>query len=121
MSNPEIDLFQMHHGYLRHVVEIFERVGYQLVNGSVDPNWNVLWSHDYPFGGGGKFFRELQDHQRVNHFPGSGFVTNKVGLATTNLLHIPKSFNLPRQKKEFLEFVSGPRKGKFLWQFSPQS
>ena len=96
----------MHVGYLRHVVEMFERVGYQLVNGSVDADWNVLWSHDYPFGSGGRFFRELKDHQRVNHFPGSGFITNKVGLATTNLLHIPKSFNLPRQKKEFLEFVS---------------
>lgn len=96
----------MHVGYLRHVVDIFDRVGYQLVNGSVDSSWNVLWSHDYPFGSSGKFFRELKDHQRVNHFPGSGFVTNKVGLATTNLLHIPKSFNLPRQKKEFLEFVS---------------
>ena len=91
-------------GYLKHVIEIFERVGYQWVNGSIDPDWDVLWSHDYPFGS--KAFKYLKDHQRINHFPGSGFVTNKVGLATTDLLHIPKSFNLPRQKTEFLEYVS---------------
>lgn len=92
-------------GYLRHVFEIFERVGYQWTNGTVDSDWDILWSHDYPFANS-KFFKELKSHQRVNHFPGSGFITNKVGLATTDLLHIPKSFNLPRQKDDFLEFVS---------------
>lgn len=60
-------------------------------------------SHDYPFDSS---LKKLENHQRINHFPGSGFITNKVSLATTDLLHIPKSFNLPRQKDEFLEFVS---------------
>lgn len=30
-------------GYLKHVIEIFERVGYQWVNGSIEPDWDVLW------------------------------------------------------------------------------
>lgn len=34
-------IFQMHVGYLKHVIEIFERVGYQWVNGSIDPDWDV--------------------------------------------------------------------------------
>ena len=31
----------------------------------------------------------VKPHQRVNKLPGSGYVTNKVNLATTSLEHIP--------------------------------
>ena len=34
----------------------------------------------------------VKPHQRVNKLPGSGFVTNKVNLATTPLQHIPPAF-----------------------------
>lgn len=43
---------------------------------------------------------------QVNHFPGSGFITNKVSLATSNLKHIPKAFHLPKEKEKFLKHVS---------------
>lgn len=38
----------------------------------------------------------------MNHFPGSGFITNKVSLATSNLRHIPRAFHLPKDKEAFL-------------------
>lgn len=43
---------------------------------------------------------------QVNHFPGSGFITNKVNLATSGLKYVPKAFNLPNDKDKFLEYVS---------------
>lgn len=50
-------------GYLRHVVESFQRIGYDLVNGTQE-EWDVLWSHDYPIR---KFFSTLKPHQRVGN------------------------------------------------------
>lgn len=55
---------QLETGYLRHVIETFEKLGYARVNGSEDDEWDVLWSHDYPFGGTLK--HELEPHQRVS-------------------------------------------------------
>jgi hypothetical protein len=91
-------------GYLKHVIDIFQRVGYQVVNGSAGDQWDVLWAHDYPFGH--QLTHALQPHQRVNHFPGCGFITNKVSLATSDLLHVPKAFHIPNQVNEFLQYVS---------------
>lgn len=103
---------RMETGYLRHVIEIFDKLGYKRVNGSDGTeDWDVLWAHDYPFATLLK--HQLQPHQRVNHFPGSGFITNKVSLATTDLKDVPKAFHLPRDKDKFLEYVkSHPDK---LW------
>lgn len=52
----------METGYLKHVIDAFERLGYIRVNGSEDA-WDVLWSHEYPFGG--VITHELESHQRV--------------------------------------------------------
>ncbi|RWS05853.1 tubulin polyglutamylase TTLL4-like protein, partial [Dinothrombium tinctorium] len=93
---------KMELGYLKHVFEVFERVGYHRVNGSVE-DWDVLWAHEYPFTKG--FFKTLKAHQKVNHFPGSGFITNKVQLATSDLRGIPKAFNLPKGKEKFLIYA----------------
>lgn len=41
----------------------------------------------------------------MNHFPGSGFFTNKVDLATSDLKHVPKAFHLPKQKDMLLEYA----------------
>lgn len=38
----------------------------------------------------------------MNHFPGCGFITNKVSLATSNLTHVPTAFHLPKDKDQFL-------------------
>lgn len=96
----------MHHGYLGHVIKVFHQIGYRVNAGPTPPpRWDVLWSHEYPFV---KSFPlgEIKPHQKVNHFPGSGFVTNKVNLATSGLKYVPKAFNLPREKDTFLQFVS---------------
>ena len=37
---------------------------------------------------------------QVNHFPGSGYLTNKVILATSHIGHIPKAFKIPDQADE---------------------
>lgn len=58
-SHPQLET-----GYLKHVIETFEKLGYARVNGSEDQDWDVLWSHDYPFGG--IITHELEPHQRVN-------------------------------------------------------
>ena len=98
-------------GYLKHVIEVFDKLGYKRVNGSEGEDWDVLWSHEYPFATVIK--HQLLPHQRVNHFPGSGFITNKVSLATTDLKDVPKAFHLPKDKDKFLEHVkSHPDK---LW------
>ncbi|KPI90922.1 Tubulin polyglutamylase ttll6 [Papilio xuthus] len=50
----------------------------------------------------------------VNHFPGTGFITNKVDLATSNSKYIPKAFKLPANKKEFLQYASKNKDALFL-------
>ncbi|UXI23356.1 serine/threonine protein phosphatase [Sarcoptes scabiei] len=104
-------------GYLHHVIEIFKKIGFVVWTKSKPPTkqegeWLILWTHEYPFAP--QFnLPQLESFQKVNHFPGSGFITNKVNLATSGLKHIPKAFNLPDQKEEFLNFAQeNPEK---LW------
>lgn len=89
-------------GYLKNVFQILDRLGYE----RGDPNstdWDLLWAHDYPFRA--LSLRSLRPHQRVNHFPGCGYITNKVDLAVSGLKYIPKAFKLPRDKERLLEFA----------------
>lgn len=89
---------------MKHVANIFDQLGYQRVNGSHE-DWDILWSHNYPFTES-IITRDLLPHQRVNHFPGSGYITNKVSLATTpGLKYVPRAFELPNEKQAFLEHV----------------
>ncbi|CAG2122440.1 unnamed protein product, partial [Medioppia subpectinata] len=87
-------------GYLDHVIEVFDKLGYQIIYNGSDAEWDVLWSHEYPFVR--NFLPQLRPYQRVNKFPGSGFITNKVNLATSQLKHIPQAFSLPTEKEQFL-------------------
>lgn len=89
------------------VLQVFQKIGYQVVNGSLPgQEWDILWAHDYPFlqEPMSNFTRNLKPWQKVNHFPGSGFITNKVNLAKSDLQGIPKAFNLPDDKDEFQAF-----------------
>lgn len=89
--------------HLRHVKFVLRRLGYdQVTNESLD--WDLLWAHDYPFRSLYPKLHHLKSHQRINHFPGCGFLTNKVDLATTDLKYIPKSFKLPENRDEFMEY-----------------
>ncbi|XP_071530280.1 probable tubulin polyglutamylase ttll-15 [Panulirus ornatus] len=89
--------------YLMHVTNVFHRLGYDLQDDGDD--WDVLWSHNYPFRELKKMMMQLKSHQRVNHFPGSGFITNKVNLAVSGLPYIPKAFRMPAEKSELLTFA----------------
>lgn len=47
----------------------------------------------------------MKPHQKVNKLPGSGFVTNKVNLATTTLEHIPPAFRIPNDTDKLLKYA----------------
>lgn len=88
-------------GYLMHVTNVFHRLGYELSDDGDD--WDVLWSHNYPFRELKEMMTKLKPHQRVNHFPGSGYITNKVNLATSGLPFIPRAFRMPGEKEDLLK------------------
>ena len=53
-------------GYLDHVIEVFDRLGYQITYNGSDGDWDVLWSHEYPFMK--NFLPHLKPYQRVSLF-----------------------------------------------------
>ncbi|KFM69500.1 hypothetical protein X975_06286, partial [Stegodyphus mimosarum] len=84
------------------VKETFKQMGYIVETGSTT-NWDALWSYTYPFHTLERELAFLKPTQRVNHFPGSGFITQKMHFAMLPVNHIPKSFQLPSDKNQFLE------------------
>lgn len=97
-------------GYLDHVVDTLIKFDHKLsFSGSITPNkaqdldqYNLIWTHDYPF----QSIKKLEPRQRINHFPGTGFITNKVTLSTTpRVPHILKAFRLPMEKDRFLAYA----------------
>ena len=99
-------------GYLTHVTNVFHRLGYDLAEDRED--WDVLWSHNYPFRELKQTMVKLKPHQKVNHFPGSGFITNKVSLAVSGLPHIPRAFRMPSEKAELLAYAKKNSKMMFV-------
>lgn len=96
-------------GHLKHVHLVLKRLGYEL--GTNESDWDLLWAHDYPFRKLSSQLLNMKSHQKVNHFPGCGFITNKVDLSTSDLKYIPKSFKLPEDEKKLLEYsVKNPDK-----------
>lgn len=89
-------------GYLKHVFAVLDRLGYK--NNPNSSDWDLLWAHDYPFRTLYAQIYNMKPHQRVNHFPGCGYITNKVDLSTSSLNYIPRAFKLPSQKDEFLTY-----------------
>ncbi|KAL3278856.1 hypothetical protein HHI36_016376 [Cryptolaemus montrouzieri] len=90
-------------GYLHNVFTVLERFGYQN-----DPNatdWTLLWAHDYPFRVLHQKLRNLKPYQKVNHFPGCGYITNKVDLATSGLKYIPPAFKLPQDQDKLVKYI----------------
>jgi len=43
---------------------------------------------------------------QVNHFPGSGYITQKVELATSGIPYIPAAFRIPADVDKLFEYVS---------------
>ncbi|XP_071963144.1 probable tubulin polyglutamylase ttll-15 [Antedon mediterranea] len=90
-------------GYLDHVMAVFDRIGY--IKGGHNSDWDVLWSHDYPFTELREKISKIRPHQKVNHIPGSGFITNKVTLVLSDIEYIPKAFQMPQQKSLFKQYI----------------
>jgi len=92
-------------GYLNHVWNVLTRAGYHRVDHNLTSDWDVMWAHDYPF----KRIREkmlrLKKGQKVNKFPGSGYITNKVNLATSGLKNVPPAFSIPSEKEKLLAYA----------------
>lgn len=108
----------MNAGYLDHVVGSLIKFNHKLsFSGSLTPNqlpnlpyYNLIWTHDYPF----QMIPKLEPRQRINHFPGTGFITNKMTLSTTpKVPHVLKAFRLPAEKEKFIAYTkNNPEK---LW------
>ncbi|KAE8751460.1 hypothetical protein FOCC_FOCC001707 [Frankliniella occidentalis] len=98
-------------GHLKHVYNVMRRLGYE--EAQIEENWDVLWSHPYPFTIL-PALKHLQPHQKVNHFPGSGFITNKANLATMDIPYVPKAFRLPKDKQLLFEHVKRNPKKVFV-------
>lgn len=82
-------------GYLQHVFNVFERIGYE--TGDAESDWTVLWSHLHPFNVLSRYTSNLKPHQKVNHFPGSGALTSKANLVKIDIPLIPKAFRVPSE------------------------
>lgn len=91
-------------GILKHVHLVLQRGG--LKHGSNNTEWDLLWSHDFPFRILQQQMRNLKTNQLVNHFPGTGFITNKVDFATSQSSYIPPAFKIPEDKEKFLQYSS---------------
>lgn len=101
--------------HLKHVLAVLHRLGIERTATNTTGDWDLLWAHDYPFRVLYPHLHRLRPHQLVNHLPGTGFLTNKVSLATTaNLPHIPPAFELPAQRDAFLAYAARHPDKKFV-------
>ena len=53
-------------------------VGYRRGSYNTSSDWDLMWAHDYPFKKIKDKMLAMKKGQRINKFPGSGFITNKV-------------------------------------------
>lgn len=90
--------------HLKHVNAVLGRLGFEKVSNESN-DWDLLWAHDYPFRLMYPKLHNMKFHQRVNHFPGCGYITNKVDLATTDLPFIPPAFKLPDDREKFMKYA----------------
>jgi tubulin monoglycylase TTLL15 len=93
-----------------HVIKVLNLLGFERVTENESSTADLLWAHDYPFNKLKPKVLAMQPHQKVNHFPGCGFITNKVDLATTNMKYIPRAFRLPKDEKEFRAYAENTDK-----------
>ncbi|VVC37553.1 Tubulin-tyrosine ligase/Tubulin polyglutamylase [Cinara cedri] len=94
-------------GHLVHVFDVFNIYGYIRRPFDQKVNWDVIWAHEYPFKTYADkiTFSNLKPHQKVNHFPGIGFITNKIDLATSKISYVPPAFSMPSEKAKFFAFA----------------
>lgn len=98
-----------------HVNKVLQRLGFERVNEQKSATADLLWAHDYPFTKLRSKMIALKPHQKVNHFPGCGFLTNKVDLCTTtNYKFIPKAFKLPTDQEAFKNYAEANPNALFV-------
>jgi hypothetical protein len=99
---------------LRTMKRVFDRLGHRMVNGSEEA-WDIMWSLEFPFDHFPEKLVNVAPHQRINHFPGMTFLTNKMFLAiSTNSKYVPVAFELPRLKNEFLYYYKMNSSKRFV-------
>lgn len=59
------------------VEQVSNWLGHRKVNGS-EEDWDIYWSHAFPFASSNDQFPHIKPHQHINHFPGMTFLTNKM-------------------------------------------
>ena len=82
-----------------------KRAGYSKVSYNTSDDWSVMWAHDYPFKKIKPVMMKMNSYQKVNKLPGSGFVTNKVNLATSESPYIPKAFRIPNDTEKLKKYA----------------
>lgn len=97
-----------------HVNNVLKRLGFKRVSQNESSTADLLWAHDYPFSKIRSKIVELKGHQKVNHLPGCGFITNKVDLSTTKLKYIPSAFKLPNDQNEFKIYANENPEKRFV-------
>lgn len=98
--------------HLEVVHKVFQTYGFQKNN--TEESWDVLWTHQYPFTIYKDTLKNLKHYQKVNHFPGCGYFTNKVDLSTTDADFIPKSFRIPEDFEKLQNYASENPEYKFI-------
>ncbi|XP_023319534.1 tubulin polyglutamylase TTLL6 isoform X2 [Eurytemora carolleeae] len=92
-------------GYLQHVYNVLDRAGYRRGSYNTSSDWDLMWAHDYPFKKIKDKMLAMKKGQRINKFPGSGFITNKVNLATSGIKNVPPAFSIPGEKGQLLKYA----------------
>ena len=108
-------------GNLRSMNRVFDRLGYVSVNASEGDDWDVLWSIEFPFLQNkleifNPVYQPLRQHQRVNHFPGFNYITDKSFMTSRNrdIKYILPGFTFPRMKDDFKAYVEAHPKARFV-------
>ena len=57
-------------GYLKHVYNVLDRLGYERVSYNLTSDWDLMWAHDYPFKKIKPLMKAMKKGQKVNKLPG---------------------------------------------------
>lgn len=78
-------------------------------------DWDLLWSHEYPFAKLSEVLRDLKPNQKVNHWPGISSIANKLELSTSkDFAFVPKSFRIPKDFVDLQDYATSNKSKKFV-------
>ena len=111
-------------GNLLATSNVFNRLGFETVNGFEDDDWDVLWMIEYPYIREAlknkeiydKIVKPLKPHQKINHIPGMNYLTDKSWLSTYNRHNevLLQGFRFPAELHEFKIFVKKNPDARFV-------